>query len=410
VSDFFSRLEDELAKAAERRAQRRLLPQMRWTRRTVLVLIPATALIAVPAFAAVTGVFHASHKRLVNLNPKPCVQRTPLRPRTSNLPPPPELTSILGVLRRPSRPADRMSGSLTLLPFVAGINPDYVRVRHPGPPPATLIILPAQNIRAQQALPNTSACKLAKGPRQTPQSGVCLIERFGSGAGGGCFTAAQIRRGALPGALSGGMHGAALVAGLVPDGVTRVTLTFRRHRREKRVELPVVDNTYAVMVKLRFGIRPRVVWHRQGTHQLVSRGGSPLTTRQRLLNRRSLERDLAATRVPSIFPPAGHAKTLFTMRVRPPLPRSWRAMYVVTLVGRNSANCRQRGRRDLVGYQVGRSGRRKGLLVVAFVAQDMGGGSRWCRGLYRGQIELWPHGFRHGFSHHLYARFRFSVR
>jgi hypothetical protein len=66
--DFFTRLGNELDQAAERQARRRLLPRLHWTRRTGLVLVPAMVLIAVPAFAAVTGVLRSSSRKPVNVN------------------------------------------------------------------------------------------------------------------------------------------------------------------------------------------------------------------------------------------------------------------------------------------------------------------------------------------------------
>jgi len=56
MNDFFDRLEGELVSAAGRRSERRRLPwRMRWTRRAVLVLLPASVLLAGSALAKVTG-------------------------------------------------------------------------------------------------------------------------------------------------------------------------------------------------------------------------------------------------------------------------------------------------------------------------------------------------------------------
>jgi hypothetical protein len=410
VSDFFSRLERQLVAAAERRARRRLIPRVRWTRRTALVLIPAVVLVAVPAFAAVSGVFQ-SNKRLVNLNPKPCVDKRPLRPRMSNQPPPADLVSMLGVLRRPTRPSDRVNNSLALLPFVAGINRDSVRVRRQSPK-TTLVVYTAENIHAMPDVPNTPACRAVNGPTHPAQPGVCLVTRYGAGGGAGCYTAREIQNGTSPGSLSGGglPDGSALVSGLVPDGVTSVSLTFSQRGHVRDVRLPVVENVYAGLVQYKHvGLRPRVVWNGPTGSRLAAKGGSPLTARQRRLARRSLKRDLAATAVPKVFPPVGNAKTLFTLRVRPPKPASRRAIYVVRLIGLSTAGCRQRGRRDLPAYAIS-SGRRKGLLAVAFGPSEMGGGTHWCRITYHGLIQIWPHGIQRNANRHVYARFTFRVR
>jgi hypothetical protein len=201
------------------------------------------------------------------------------------------------------------------------------------------------------------------------------------------------------------------VAGLVPDGVTSVSLIYRTRGTATRVNVPVVQNTYVALVRgVRLGaLRPTVVWHGPGGSRVVVKGGSTITPRMRRLMRRSLARDRAATRVPSVLPRVGRAKTIFTLRVRPPRPKSVHGLYVLTLRGPDSTDCRRRASRRL-GATPASHGQRKGVIDILYGPGELGGGARWCRGAYNGRIELWPHGFRHGFSHRPYARFSFRVR
>lgn len=428
MSDFFSRLESELAKAAERRAGRRLLPQVRWTRRTVLVLIPATVLVAVPAFAAVSGVFHVTHHRhvgrvhgpvasgggVVDLGPhSDCHFSSIPQPPKSSAPPPQQLSSVLGVLRRPRTKDDGPAIVPDLLQTVAGVNPDYVRVAQRLPDGTTLIVMPAQNIHARPPVPHSPGCREPVPPVRAPEPGVCLIVRARAGASAGCQTVAQLERGMAPGGFSGPYgRDAVELSAIVPDGVTSVSLVYRQRGRVRRVEARVIDNTYAVLVHGLNAMRakPTVLWHGTAGTRAVVKGGPTVTPRERKLMRRSLARDRHATRVPSVYPRAGTRRAIFTLRVRPPHPKSRAGIYVVTVTGPSAGNCRRQASRRF-GAVPATHGVRKGVIDILYGPGEVGGGGKdWCPGTYNGTIELWPHGFHRRFSHHVYARFQFSVR
>jgi hypothetical protein len=261
-------------------------------------------------------------------------------------------------------------------------------------------------------VPNTPACRPLREPRRTPQAGACLVIRFHNAGGGACSTLAELRRGGLPSALSGGgiAHGGAIVAGLVPDGVKRVTLTFAPQGHPKTVNLTVVENTYAALVRhIRPDFRPRVIWHGTGGSRVIAGGKSPTTTaRMRSLARRSRARDFTATNVPSVFPREGGAEALFTLRVRPPFANNRRSLYRVTLIGLGTDGCRQRGRRDFIEFP-SRYRRPRGLITAFFTPDEMGGGRRWCPATYRGRVSFLPHGL-HSHAPRLEGRFSFSVR
>ncbi len=409
MSGFFERLEDELAAAAERRARRRRLPRIHWTRRTALVLVPLAAiLIGVPAFAAVTGAIHVGGSpQIVNLNPKPCEGPSPLRARTTTTQPPADLVSQLGVLRRPKGRGDTTDKLFAMLPFAAGINLNYVRVRHQGP--VKLTVFPAQDIHALPEVPK--GCAQPPALRRRPaMPGVCLVYRYAFGATGQCHTAAELRRGNQPNALTTGRRHPTVVADVVPDGVDEVVLRFSAHGRARTVRIPVVENTYAALVRgVSFSRRSEVTWVGPTGSRVVDTGGSRRTPRETRLIVRSRARDRAAGPRPTVFPAAGGDRRLYTLRFRP--TRSTRlAVYTVRLVGASTRDCRQRGRRDVGGFIPGRHGSSKGLITAVFDPPLMGGGSRWCRGTYHGTISAWPHGVRRGRAHHLYGRFSFRIR
>ncbi|HKN93805.1 MAG TPA: hypothetical protein VJU60_05715 [Thermoleophilaceae bacterium] len=409
MSGFFERLQDELVTAAERRAQRRRLPRIHWTRRTALVLVPLAAiLIGVPAFAAVTGAIHVGgSSHIVNLNPKPCVSLSPLRARTTTTPPPADLVSQLGVLRRPKDRGDTTENSLAMLPFASGINLNYVRVRHQGP--VKLTVFTAQDIHALPEVPK--GCAKPPALRKRPaEPGVCLVYRYSFGATGQCHTAAELRRGNQPNALTSGRRHPAVVADVVPDGVNEVVLRFREHDHARTVRIPVVENTYVALVRgVRFARRPEVTWVGPTGARVVDTGGSRRTPRQTRLIIRSRARDRAAGPRPTVFPTAGGARRLFTLRFRPRRPTRL-TVYTVRLVGQSTRDCRQRGRRDVGVFIPGRHGAGKGLVEALLDPPLMGGGSDWCAGTYHGTISVWPHGLRQDRTHHLYGRFSFRVR
>jgi hypothetical protein len=400
--DFFSRLEDELHEAAERRANRRgLLPHMGWTRRTALVLIPAMVLIAVPAFAAVTGVLHSSNRRHpVNVN-KLCLPHAAPQ-RTSTARPPASLLNLLGVLRRPQTERDKYPTALKLLPGVTEVNPAFVRVAQ-NRAGRKVVLVPAANVRAPLRFSRDPRCGRLIPPRPPRAPGVCVIIRVSSGAASGCFTADQFRHGDIPLMLGAGHHQD--VAGVVPDGVKSVSLEWPG----RRVDLQVIENTFATRLPRTGHYLPRVIWHTATGDRVMSRGSYSITPGEHRRAQRSLAGDLKATRVARVRPGVGHVTSTFTMRVRSPVRASRDAVFAVTLRGPLAGDCSRTGRRqDIV--KPNSFGKRRGVISVAYFATGMGFSRHWCVGTYRGAIVLWPHGKRQGFSHRAYDSFSFRVK
>jgi hypothetical protein len=401
--DFFTTLGKELDRAAERQAGRRLLPRLHWTRRSALVLIPAMVLIAVPAFAAVTGVLRSSSRRPVNVNTL-CATRSIPPPSRSTAPPPAGLLRLLGVLRRPRTPGDRYPTALNLLSGVSGVNPNSVRIAQTSPDGTRVLVIPVGNINAPPNYSPDPRCARRIPPPPPATPGVCLVTRTPTGAGRSCAAVKDFRSRGLPAEIS--IRGRSEVAGLVPDGVTSVSLAWRH---QHRLDIPVVENTYIARVRRIGHQQMRVLWHGAFGTRVVSQGGPSISAAERRREQRSVARDRRATRTPNVLPAVGRAATIFTMRVRAPLPDSVHGTYVMTLRGPLTGDCGRLGRRmDIV--RPNSFGKSKGVIALGYFPAGMGFSRRWCKGTYRGSIELWPHGKRRGFGHRPYGHFSFEVR
>lgn len=198
----------------------------------------------------------------------PACQRRPLnrRPTTSQGSPDPSLLAILGVLRRPARPTDKLP------PRVVGR--DHTLIPNGSLPPAKEIyvryirrarwrygagyyIVPAGDIDPVAPVPKRCAAEQQRALQQElpqiparlragtlaleplylanwrydllPQSGVCLLALNSTGGGdGGCgSTVSDIESGTV---WTGGPTGVGVVYGLVPDGVATVTVYYRGRR------------------------------------------------------------------------------------------------------------------------------------------------------------------------------------
>jgi hypothetical protein len=135
--------------------------------------------------------------------------------------PPPTQLAILGVLRRPQTPADRSARTLALLQYMSGaasgVRTNYIRLLSDSTGLGPAILVPVARI--DQAPSDVPPAVLA----ELPQSdALCLLvgDRGGEGAGKRCFTTDDMLEGR--GTLSLGDD----LFGLVPDTVTRVTVTF----------------------------------------------------------------------------------------------------------------------------------------------------------------------------------------
>jgi hypothetical protein len=100
---------------------------------------------------------------------------------------------------------------------------------------ADVTLVPSRGVR--------DGCTDDEGP------GVCVVAGMADPPVARCFTAADIGAGRAVALLEGGVLGAALLVGIVPDGVDEVTLTADG----ERATVPVVDNAFEATLP---GVRP----------------------------------------------------------------------------------------------------------------------------------------------------------
>lgn len=287
---------------------------------------------------------------------------------------PEDLVELLAVLRRPRTARDRLPGGE--LPLVAGVNPDAVRLAREDDGRRWFVV-PAEDIRYRPPLPDTPECERFREPAREPQAGVCLVEAGPRGGGATCSTADQIREGfsqLTSDHIPGERRGTAHVAGIVPDGVTRVVLEFPRGP-QPRVVAEVRGNVYSATFNGSAASRPRTYWQTADGLREVARQPAS-TPRGRRAARRSRELDRAATATPSVRPRSGGPRTIFTMRLR-----GHASAYLVTLRGPGGEGC---GETKIERVQV--TPGRGGLVRLGFTAASIGS-RHWCRGTYSGTVE-----------------------
>jgi hypothetical protein len=407
MSDFLDDLGEELDAAARRRARRRPAFAFGWSRRTLAVAVAAAvAIVSVPA-AAVTGVFSGSSEPLprdltqpgvVDLGGPPCVIKDGRKLRTTTAQPPPELTALLAVLRRPQQASDRLSPKaldrLAALP-VDGVNPDTIRLAT-SLDGRRIYLVPAQNIRYFPPLPDTEGCKRMQAPSPKPAAGVCLVER-GSDGGATCSGVEAIGRG-----LSMLTHGRTLVAGIAHDGVRAVIWRVHRGRGFLDTRIPIRNNVYAATVPGRAGRGLYVFFETARGRQLV-RGPRRFTKSELAQLRLDKRLDATAGRKPTVSRATAGATTIFVLRMRvAPVSK----VYVVRWRGPAGTPCAG-GASTSRGLLPATRGPQAGLLRTAFgppVATQ-----RWCPGSYTGTIRTQLHG-RRDVNGPIVARFSFRVR
>jgi hypothetical protein len=221
------------------------------------------------------------------------------------------LLSTLGVLRRPATAADRLAPRFTSMAG-AGVSVYAGAARRVGTAGRTTYYLvpvrrdPAaafpsarcfvlQQAALEKALPH--AAPALRGPTREldqaflahdrslaampPADGVCVVTVQGGGSGSACLdTVPEIRHGVIPGDDNG------TFAGIAPDGVTSVTLSFpaMAGHRGRSFTAPVHDNLYAAHAgssePLRAG-SPVVTWRARGGHVLRTYSEpSPMSVQQ----------------------------------------------------------------------------------------------------------------------------------
>jgi hypothetical protein len=300
-----------------------------------------------------------------------CTGPTQAPPPATTRPAPFELTRLLGVLRRTGTPADQVPEGATFL-MVRGVNPAATRLAYTDERGLRYYLVPAENIRYQPPLPNTPACKRFR-LHVRPQSGVCLVikgrERDASAS---CNGAKAIRTGFS--LLSTTRH----ASGVVPDGVTAVSLRIRHHGRHRTITVRVHSNVFTARYVGGLAGPPREFFHTSAGVKAV--GAMRPTRRQRVLRRRSAAHDRNATASPSVIPLIGRPRTTFTFRIRISSPRP-NDVYVVKV--RGPGLCLHA--LDTSAAPQTRRGDSNGLIKVG-IGYGALGRSAWCRGRYRGTI------------------------
>lgn len=416
---FLDRLGEELERAARQQSHARGLRfTRRWSRRTLVFALVAALLVAVPTVAAVTGVFKTGHPHphprsqpgLVDVGPR-CGGPTP-KVRFTTAPAAPELVRILAVLRRPQTSQDRLPhperfGVLAPSP----INPDSVRLAQTSTYGARIYLIPVADVNAEPDVPDTPACARIKPPKRPVVPGLVVYERSANGGGGaGRATAAAIRQGfTLNTSYVEGRDkpGHATAFGLAPDGVSEVTLRYRRDRRWHSIRVPVVGNVFATSFPGHAGQAIRLYFHT--AHGVRAVGPLPPSRaarrRQHDLTQRSLARDRAATARPQAFPARGTAHTVFTVRMKVSRPSS-DGIYIISISGPKPGDCRH-ATVLRSGVLAAETGPLRGLVRAAFGYPRSEAG--WCAGRYRGTVTLDGNGRRRGGTRSPLGHFVFQV-
>jgi hypothetical protein len=226
-----------------------------------------------------------------------------------------DLLSILGVLRRPATPADRLQGLQNLLAGTPDIYRSHVR-RAFSSAGTSYYIVPTRTDRAistpsdrcfalEAAALDRELPKIPASLRQqtrelasamiayirgvvthAPRDGICLVTAGSNENGGSCgIAAAQIESGEATQDDNG------TYIGIVPDGVATVTLTFPASAGHpgRSVTTPVRSNVYAVFVAhdlpLNAHSTPTVIW-RTAQGRVLKRIAPPTAADEAALCRR----------------------------------------------------------------------------------------------------------------------------
>jgi len=273
MSRFFDELEERLrsstteqhARAAHDVPERRPQRRRRMRRRPLIAAALAAVGLAVPAVAAVDDVWRpdvepAPPMKVPTGAIKPAEEITCDAPSSKRIDVGPPVdsafTSVLGVLARPRTSADAFDRRYLRGGHLIGVDLDGIRSVGTVAGRRWFVI-PAQGL-GQPPLPERCLRKLDPRARkhyeQPPQMEptVCL---FGGG-GSGCGSLAAIRAHGSFG-RSGVVLGRADVAGLAPNGVRAVRVTYGRSTRD----FPVRDNFFSFRVAVDVEQEPdRVQW------------------------------------------------------------------------------------------------------------------------------------------------------
>ncbi|HEX7289561.1 MAG TPA: hypothetical protein VF250_00415 [Conexibacter sp.] len=255
MSRFFDALEERLrSSAAEQHADvvEQTAPparRRRIRRRPLVAVAVAAGALAVPAVAAVTDVWRPDVK------PAPPMRTTvtsgpsascDVGPRRLDVGPPvgAAFTSVLGVLARPRSAADAFDRRYLRGPGLLGVDVQGIRFVGTAADGKRTFIVPARGFgqqpwpaRCLRGLDGRQRRRLAH-PPQRREPTVCMFS-----GGGGCSSLADVRTHGMFGS-SGVVRGRATVAGIVPNGVRAVRITYGRSTRDFRVR----ENFFSFLV------------------------------------------------------------------------------------------------------------------------------------------------------------------
>jgi hypothetical protein len=162
-------------------------------------------------------------------------------PSASRDRPPADQLAGLGVLRRAQTSADRGALAQSALRLsddnIDGIRTADVRLLTSPAIDAVLIPVKRFDLNASRFI-SPHASEQLKARMAPKPDGLCLYapDPAGDGGGYGCSTWQQIKTGQMPSSIG------PIVYGIVPDGVTQVTIHLAQGQR---VDVPVHDNFYA---------------------------------------------------------------------------------------------------------------------------------------------------------------------
>ncbi len=290
MSGFFDELErrlragttDQYAGSKDARRSPARATFARRHRRLLLAAVVSLVGLSVPALAAVSDLWQP------DVRPGPSMHSVTVRgtsfgcnstsSRSFDTGPPigPEFTSVLAVLARPRSARDALDRRYLRAPFARGIDAKSIRYLGTAPGGSRYYVVPAAGSgeapppkECLQRLPPKLRKAYEQPARQEPT--ICLV----GGGTGACGSLADVRRRGSWGAS--GIGGRSTVAGVVPNGVQAIQVTYGRSTRT----FPVSDNFFAFRVALEVPQAvqvDRMVWKLDdgSTRDVIHRHAAPL--------------------------------------------------------------------------------------------------------------------------------------
>lgn len=262
MSRYFDELERRLRDATSERhgtgsPPRSSAHRADWARRhrrlLVFAVVALTGL-AVPAVGAVTDLWRPDVRPPPPMGTVRSSPGTAVSCRHTSAPPldvgPPvgrAFTSVLGVLARPRTAADAIERRYLSGPGLVGVDVDGVRYLGTAPDGVRYFVVPVRGY-GRHSIPERCLRKLSPKARRLfssrPQPREPMVCVYGGG-GGGCSTIADVSAHGSYGS-SGTLRSRSTVAGVVPNGVDDVRVTYGTSTRT----FPVRENFFAFRVAL----------------------------------------------------------------------------------------------------------------------------------------------------------------